>query len=551
MIRFNSTTDTLEQYASGGWEAIGTPAFTVVSDQQFNGDGATVAFTLSANATTNGVVVSINGVVQIPTSAYSVSGVTLTFTEAPQSGDLIDVRNFTTTTSVASISNSSGNAAITLSDTSNAVSITGDLLPVANITQSLGNSTLRWKDLWVGGNSIYLGNVVMKNVAGGNTIGFYGPDGTTPATIASTSVDTTTISNGTSNVTVASSGGNIRINVGGTSNVAVFDTTGLSITGNLTVTGNATLSGNILGDRVQNGTTSFDIQTASGNANITVGGTSNVVVYATTGEYITGLISASGNITSAANVAGGNVLATTTVSAASHIGTTVSVSGNVTGAGAAISGNVSGGNVLTGGLISSTGNITSAANIAGGNLLSTSGQISTGGNITAANFITGGVLSIAGNIVATGSNATANIGSATTYFNVVHAKATSAQYADLAEMYAADGQYEPGTVMSFGGSHEVTVSSVASDARIAGVVSTNPSYIMNATLDGDHVVAIALTGRVPTRVIGPVAKGDMMVSAGNGHAQACATPAVGTVIGKALENFDGAEGVIEVVVGRL
>ena len=105
----------------------------------------------------------------------------------------------------------------------------------------------------------------------------------------------------------------------------------VSVTGNLTVNGNATLSGNILGDRVQNGTTSFDIQTQNGNANITVAGTSNVVVFSTTGVYVTGLISATGNAT-AGNLRTGGLISAT--------------------------GNATAGNVLTGGLISATGNIT-------------------------------------------------------------------------------------------------------------------------------------------------------------------------------------------------
>jgi hypothetical protein len=74
---------------------------------------------------------------------------------------------------------------------------------------------------------------------------------------------------------------------------------------------------------------------------------------------------------------------------------------------------------------------------------------------------------------------------------------------------------------------------------------------MNTGLVGDNVVALALTGRVPCLVQGTVRKGDMMVSAGNGRARAEANPHVGSVIGKALENFDGPEGVIEVVVGRV
>mgnify|MGYP003351690151 CR=1 FL=1 len=95
------------------------------------------------------------------------------------------------------------------------------------------------------------------------------------------------------------------------------------------------------------------------------------------------------------------------------------------------------------------------------------------------------------------------------------------------------------------------MSAIAGDSAVAGVVSTNPSYVMNATLDSEFTATVALTGRVPTKVSGPVAKGDMMVSAGNGYAQASASPAIGTVIGKALENFDGESGTIEIVVGRM
>jgi hypothetical protein len=73
---------------------------------------------------------------------------------------------------------------------------------------------------------------------------------------------------------------------------------------------------------------------------------------------------------------------------------------------------------------------------------------------------------------------------------------------------------------------------------------------MNSGLESEHVATVALTGRVPTMVIGPVRKGDLMVAAGLGRAQSAVDPKVGSVIGKALEDFDGAEGTIEVVVGR-
>ena len=128
---------------------------------------------------------------------------------------------------------------------------------------------------------------------------------------------------------------------------------------------------------------------------------------------------------------------------------------------------------------------------------------------------------------------------------------TSSPGADLAEYYAADADYSPGTVLSFGGNNEVTVTTGINDPRIAGVVSTNPAHVMNAGLDSEHTVMVALAGRVPTLVIGTVAPGDMMVSAGGGRAKACATPAMGTVIGKALQAHPGGQGTIEVVIGRI
>jgi hypothetical protein len=149
-----------------------------------------------------------------------------------------------------------------------------------------------------------------------------------------------------------------------------------------------------------------------------------------------------------------------------------------------------------------------------------------------------------------GSNGSGNLGSSTGYFNTAFVKATSAQYADLAENYTADAKYAPGTVVSFGGDNEVTVTPTDADRAVAGVVSTNPSYLMNSGLESKFVASVALTGRVPCRVRGTVKKGDMMVSAGYGVARAEADPAVGSVIGKALEDHNGEEGVIEVVVGR-
>jgi hypothetical protein len=105
------------------------------------------------------------------------------------------------------------------------------------------------------------------------------------------STNPSNIANGNSNVQVYANS-NITISSNGVSNVVVVTSQDVTITGNLTVTGNATLSGNILGDRIQNGNTSIDIQTASGNANISVGGVSNVAVFTPSGVSVTGNVSA-------------------------------------------------------------------------------------------------------------------------------------------------------------------------------------------------------------------------------------------------------------------
>lgn len=131
--------------------------------------------------------------------------------------------------------------------------------------------------------------------------------------------------------------------------------------------------------------------------------------------------------------------------------------------------------------------------------------------------------------------------------------ATSARFADLAENYLGDAEYEPGTIVEFGGTAEITISQSYMNKKIAGVVSTNPAHLMNSALAGDFVVAVALQGRVPCKVQGQIEKGDMIVASDTpGVGVASDDPKLGAVIGKALENYDSTEvGTIEVVVGRL
>ena len=144
-----------------------------------------------------------------------------------------------------------------------------------------------------------------------------------------------------------------------------------------------------------------------------------------------------------------------------------------------------------------------------------------------------------------------DIGSSGKKYNTIYAKATSAQYADLAEIYESDAEYEVGTVVIFGGEKEITVSSMGADPRIAGVISENPAYLMNNDATGQ---AVALQGKVPCKVVGQISKGDMLVTHSQhpGVARKATDPKMGTVIGKALEEYNSTEiGTINIVAGRL
>jgi hypothetical protein len=156
------------------------------------------------------------------------------------------------------------------------------------------------------------------------------------------------------------------------------------------------------------------------------------------------------------------------------------------------------------------------------------------------------------------ANNTKNLGASGTVWNTVYATlfngtALEAYYADLAENYIGDKKYEPGTVVVFGGSDEVTTTDQKGNFRIAGVVSTDAAYLMNSGLEGDTVMPIALQGRVPCKVIGKVEKGDMLVtSAISGYAMVEKIQRIGNERGKGVEKKDISDkGVVEVVVGRV
>ena len=191
------------------------------------------------------------------------------------------------------------------------------------------------------------------------------------------------------------------------------------------------------------------------------------------------------------------------------------------------------------------------ANIVGNILVTGNGNI-TGNLGVATNANVTGNLTVTANLITTAITAGANTtaGTITGNWTLTTGSRLEATYADLAEYYVADFDYEPGTVLEFGGEFEVTLAE-DDTTRVAGVVSTDPAYVMNSSCEGEHIVALALQGRVPTKVRGTIKKGDMLVSGGGGYARPSPSPIIGTVIGKALENFNGAEGLIEVAIGRL
>ena len=212
------------------------------------------------------------------------------------------------------------------------------------------------------------------------------------------------ISSGTSNV-VVNSNANVTVSSAGTANVLTVSNTGAFVSGVVSATGNvfanyfigngACLTGVVTSlANINNGNSNVTV-IANSNVTVNIAGTSNVAVFATTGEYITGVLSVSGNIT------GGNIATAGLITATGNI-----TGGNITTGGLiTATGNVTGGNVLTAGLISATSTITSAANITGANFLTT-GLVSATGNVAGGNVLTGGLISATGNI--TGGNILGN-----------------------------------------------------------------------------------------------------------------------------------------------
>ena len=344
---------------------------------------------------------------------------------------------------------------------------------------------------------------------------------------------------GSSNVTVGGSTVNIAIS---SSNVASFSSTGFSVVPPTGSNGFGTIYAN-------NYSGSVSAYVVADNSFVHFGSASNTQLNLKVNGTTPAFIGTSGNL----------VVATATNSTSSTTGSIVTAGGIGVAQDAYIGGKLYvGGNTtfINTTIINTTDTLSAPTIFAGqiGNSGTTlTGTLSTASqtNITAVGTLTG--LTVSGAIVPS-SNASINLGGTSSqYFNNVYAvnflgTSTTAKYADLAERYSSDVDYEAGTVVDFGGTAEVTLSNINGSQYVAGVVSTNPAYMMNSDADGLY---IALVGRVPCKVTGPVEKGAMMVSNGDGTARMERNPKMGSVIGKALESFPDGVGVIEVVVGGL
>jgi hypothetical protein len=573
MIRFNSTLDQFEFYDSNSWTTAGSD-FTVIASETFSGDNSTTAFTLGSTQTTASCIVSINGVVQEPTTAYGVSGTTLTFTEAPLAGDTIEVREITTTSTILGLASDDTTSSVTTEDGGD-VAVKGNIIPTANATYDLGSATERWNDLYLTGSTITLGNVVIKNT-GGNAVGFFGPDGSTPGVIdANVEIAGDSIVNGTSSVDFSGTNGNVRLTSGGTQSLTVIST-GANVAGDFATTGDVRFldsdNSNYVGFQAP-ATVSSDLVWTLPSADAGVSGYALVSDAAGTLSF-----AAAGATVSADTSTDTDFLlyfASTTTGALTAVKQDSGLiynpsSGSLTSATfiGALTGNASGSaaTLATPRAIALSGDVVGTANFDGSAGISISTTIQansvalstdTTGNYVAAGAVSGtglsGSASAEGATFTVTSNATnantastivARDGSGNFSAGVITATATQARYADLAEMYAADGDIEAGTVVHFAGEGKLASCDEANHHAVAGIISTDPAYLMNTDQEG---AALAISGRVPCKVTGVVNAGDLMVSAGNGRAMANNSPAIGTVIGKAIESNAGGEAVIEVL----
>jgi hypothetical protein len=260
------------------------------------------------------------------------------------------------------------------------------------------------------------------------------------------------------------------------------------------------------------------------------------------------------------NVSGGTVTGALTINGVSTLGpvTNVKISGGTNGqvlttdglgtlAWATVSGGGGGGDVM-GPSSAVTDNALVRYDSTTGKLIKNSSIIVTdGGAVTGVTTLTTST-SVQTPSLTTGDAATA--GTITGTWTLTAGSTLNATYADLAEKYTSDKDYPPGTLLMIGGDKEVTLATQSGKWNLAGVVTSDPAYVLNSTLLNS--ACIALVGRVPCLVTGNISKGDMLtISDIDGVATVSTTREYGTIIGRALEDYNSPNvGTIEIKVDR-
>jgi len=490
---------------------------------------------------------------------------------------------------------------LTVSNLTVSTAFSSNVIPSANVTYDLGSSAYRWRELWLSGNTINLGT---STISADGTGGISVPSITTSGNIIvgnitlSENTGISDLSGMSANITAANLEiGNLRSNITAANLNIISIQSNIASQANLlnVLSGNAITQQSELASLVANAASQAnDLTTLLANAATQESSLTTLISNAAAQSGSIDIINANvGSFNTYANTKIGTntnsnlvVLATTT-STSSTTGALV-VSGGVGIAGNLFVGVPSASAVHTGAISINTLNLDSAqTNIAsrfgrsttasgtgiiGWNRSAGRGEMafvqnknggSTGGfafydwantaiNTTSEIFYLSesGNVTVFGNIVPN-ANLTYNLGSPTAWFNTFYGVSTQAKYADLAENYVADLAYAPGTVVIFGGDKEITTTSISHDTRVAGVISTNPGYLMNAGTAG---LPVAFTGRVPCQVRGPVTKGTVLVTSdipGVAEALNSSMFKPGCILGKSLENvLDNSIQTIEIVVGR-
>lgn len=383
----------------------------------------------------------------------------------------------------------------------------GSFVPATDVTYDLGNSTNRFSQTW----SQYV------NVGNG-TNGFIRAYGDLAIGNSSTRVNTFHSTNADINTVVVNTQANV--------NAPIQITGAADLTNSLTVAGTTTLNGSLVVGNAIADTVSITALLSSPiipdtDVTYSLGNTNNrfSIIYANqfqgdvTGD-VTGNVSGSAGSSATVNTitsANNSTHYLTFVnsdngsSTAEVVNTDAGISYNPSTNAFTVTGPVVGGSLSDGALTSSAGTITGGV------------AATFSGNVSASYFV---------------------------------GTATQAQYADMAEIYSADADYEPGTVVKIGGDAEITQTSNHADPDVFGVISTNPAYLMNSEAEG---LPVALQGRVPVKVIGKISKGERLIASDEpGLAWALGSDDYDprAIIGRSLEDKeDGGIGVVEAVIG--